>query len=98
MLVVKLEALSGSQGYLKEVQRMFEGTFRKISGKNDSIVLQECSNEVLFCNFFLHDTHRSYPSRRRACSIQSPKSIKVSINFLEKTPSKITVTLQVLCF
>ena len=69
MLVGKVEGyfnevLSGYHGYLKEIQRVFEE--KKIS-KKVSCVLQECFNEVLFCHFFLHDTNRSYPSRRRAC-------------------------------
>ena len=37
------------------------------SFKGVSRVFQECFNEVFFAILFLHVSHRSYPSRRRAC-------------------------------
>ena len=51
------------QGSFKDVLRKFQGCFKKILR-----VFQKCSNEVCFLISLLHGSHRSYPSRRRACS------------------------------
>ena len=45
------------QGNLKDVSKSFKGASKMF-------------NEVLLCNFVSHGSHRSYPSRRRACSIR----------------------------
>ena len=53
------------QSRSKEVSRVFKESVKcvlKIK-KKVSRVFQECFNEVLF----LHGSHRSYPSIRRAC-------------------------------
>ena len=46
----------------KEVSKVFQGRFKGVSGK-----FQKC--------FMLHGTHRSFPSRRRAC-FQSEHIVK----------------------
>ena len=47
------------QGYLKEVQRMFQGTF----GCFKNVSMKFC-----FAILLLHGSNSSYPSIRRACS------------------------------
>ena len=66
------------QGYLKEVQRVFQGTFKAILWKFKGCLKKVSSvfrenfkqsfkgvskmvNEVLFCYFVLHGSHRSFP-------------------------------------
>ena len=56
-------------GSFKDVLRKFQGYLNKVSRKfrkKVSRMNQESLNEVSFA-FLLHESHRSYPSRRRAC-------------------------------
>ena len=41
------------QGYLRKVQRVFQGSFKEVSMefKESVKVFQECFNKVLFCDF-----------------------------------------------
>ena len=66
------------QGYLKEVQILFHGSFkedvlRKFHGclKKYQVCIKKISRKVsskfCFVILLLHESHRSFPSRGRAC-------------------------------
>ena len=69
------------QGHLKEVRMVFQGSFKVVSKTfQESFIgvsrkfqkkFQGCIKKVLiefcFAILLLHGSHRSYPSRRRAC-------------------------------
>ena len=51
------------QGYIKNVSRIFHENFNeKFLG-----CIKDVSMKFCFAIFFSHGSHRSYPSRRRAC-------------------------------
>ena len=59
--------------YLKEVKKEFKGSFKDVSSmfqENLKKKYQECVKNVSMkfcCAILLNGSHRSYPSRRRAC-------------------------------
>ena len=71
-------------GSLKVVLRKFQGCLKKVSSVSKKISLkvsriyQESLNEVSIA-ISLHESHRSYPSRRRACYLEG-KQTKLSDN------------------
>ena len=66
--------LSGFQGRLKEVHWVFEGSFKDVSRMFKEVLsfffqqgFKKVSMKSWFAILFWHESHRSYPSRRRAC-------------------------------
>ena len=51
--------------YLKKVSSVFSENFKQSFNSVSKIF-----NKILFCNFVLFGSHRSYPIRRRACFLK----------------------------
>ena len=51
------------------VSRKSQVCFKKIKKKKLQVFFKECSMKFCFAILILHGSHRSYPSRRRACLV-----------------------------
>ena len=63
------------QRHIKKVSKVFKGRVKCVSRKLKKklqVFFKECSMKFCFAILILHGSHRSYPSRRRACFFSSP--------------------------
>ena len=81
--------------YLKEVQCVFQGSFkdsRRFKGCLNK-VFQECFNNIFFTIWLWHGSHRTYPSRKRAClNINHVFNSQVYLSFIT-TPYNLSTLI-----
>ena len=62
---------------------MFKGSINGVSRKIVGCFIEFCL-AILYCNFVLHGSHRSYPSRRRACFVKKRTTSKNKVGGRDK--------------
>ena len=71
----------GFEGSIKGISRMFQGSFKGVSrmfhGSFNDVLRKFQGCLKIVSSVLLHGSHRSYPSRRRACFLLSDKLMEV---------------------